>query len=252
MSAPDPFAAVAVLPGVAEPGLRARAAVDRLVGLPALKLRGSEIVAVTALRGARASAALSGVDVTEDALRSGMALTDPVTGPVARGAVRLSTEIGLVAPIWEKAPLQALARLHAVAAADVDVPPESLGRPATAAAAARLDVLADALTSPTRAPAIVIAAIVHAEVLTSEAFGTWSGLVARAAARCLLIQRGLDNGGVVAPEVGHVSLGLTGYQIAAAGYSSGTADGVASWVVHCARALEIGAGEALQVCIEHG
>ncbi|GAA0602876.1 oxidoreductase [Sporichthya brevicatena] len=252
MSTPDPFAAVAALPGLAEPGLRARAAVDRLAGLPALKLRGPEVVAVTALRGARASAALAGVDVSEDDLRSGSALSDPVAGSVARGAVRLSTEIGLVAPVWEKAPLQALARLHAVAAADVDVPPESLGRPATAEAAARLDVLADALTSPTRAPAIVVAAIVHAEVLTTEAFGPWSGLVARAAARCLLIQRGLDAGGVVAPEVGHVELGLTEYQIAAAGYSSGTAEGVASWVVHCARALEIGAGDALQVCLAHG
>jgi hypothetical protein len=246
----DPFAAIAALPGVADAGLRARAAVDRLAGLPALRLRGHEVVAVTALRGARASAALSGVDVEEEALRSGAALADPAVAPVARGAVRLSTEIGLVAPVMAKAPLQALARLHAVAAADEGVEPETLGRPASAAAAARLDLLADALTAPTRAPAMVVAAIVHAEVLVTEAFGPWSGLVARAAARCLLIQRGLDRGGVVAPEVGHVQLGLTEYQIALAGYASGTPEGLARWVAHCARALELGASDALKVCVQ--
>ena len=253
MSAADPFAAVAALPGVAEAGLRARAAVDRLSGLPALRLRAHEVVAVTALRGARASAALSGVEVEEEALRSGAALAagaDRAGAPVARGAVRLSTEIGLVAPVWATAPLQALARLHAVAAADANVPPDSLGRPASAAAAARLDLLADALTTPTRAPAMVVAAIVHGEVLATDAFGSWSGLVARAAARCVLIQRGLDSGGVVAPEVGHVQLGLTEYQTALVGYGSGAREGVASWVAHCARALELGAADALRVCVQ--
>jgi hypothetical protein len=245
---PDPFAAVARLPGVADPGLRARAAVDRLTGLPALRLRPHEVVAVTALRGARASAALSGTEVEEAALRSGAAFDDPQAGAVARGAVRLSTEIGLVAPVWATAPRQALARLHAVAAAAADEDPANLGRPSSAEAADRLDVLAAALTAPTAAPAVVVAALVHAEVLAIEAFGPWSGLVARAAARCLLIQRGLDRGGVVAPEVGHLELGLTEYQIALAGYSSGTPEGVAGWVAHCCRALEIGAGDALKVC----
>jgi hypothetical protein len=246
----DPFAAVALLPGVADAGMRARDAVDRLTGLPALRLRPHDVVAVTALRGARASAALSGVEVTEEALRSGSAFEDPITGPLAKGAVRLSTEIGAVAPVWHKAPLQALARLHAVAAADAVGDSDSWGRPASEEAAARLDTLANALTAGTRAPAIVLAAVVHAEVLTTEAFGPESGLVARAAARCLLMQRGLDRGGVVAPEVGHVEIGLLEYQIALAGYSSGTAEGVGAWVAHCARALEIGARDALRVCAE--
>ncbi|HUR75314.1 MAG TPA: hypothetical protein VMZ00_13630 [Sporichthya sp.] len=253
MPAADPFAVVAALPGVADAGLRARAAVDRLTGLPALRLRAHDVVAVTALRGARASAALSGADVDEEALRSGAALADPAVAAVAWGAVRLSTEIGVLAPVWAKAPLQALARLHVVAAAGAASggasDAESLGRPATAAAAERLDLLADTLTTRTAAPAVVVAALVHAEVLSTEAFGAWSGLVARAAARCVLIQRGLDRGGVVAPEVGHVQLGLTEYQIALAGYGSGTPEGVARWVRHCARALELGAGDALRVCV---
>lgn len=248
MPSDDPFAAVAALPGVRSAATGARVAVDRLAGLPALRLRPHEVVAVTALRGARASAALAGVEVSEDALRSGEAFADPITGAVARGAVRLSTELGLVAPVWAHAPRQALARLHTVAAANGDVDPGELGRPASAAAAARLDTLSAALMSRTTAPAVVVAALVHAEVLASEAFGLSSGLVARAAARCVLIQRGLDRGGVVAPEVGHVEIGLMEYQIALAGYTSGTAEGVAGWVTHCARALELGARDALKVC----
>jgi hypothetical protein len=235
---------------VADPGLRARAAVDRLTGLPALRLRPHDVIAVTALRGARASAALSGVEVDEDALRSGDAFADPAKGPVARAAVRLSTEIGVVAPVWGTAPLQALARLHAVAAAGHAGEPESVGRPASPEAAARLEQVADALSRPTAAPAVVVAAVVHAEVLATEAFGSWSGLVARAAARCILMQRGLDRAGVVAPEVGHVELGLTEYQIALTGYVAGTPDGVAGWVTHCAQALEIGARDALAVCAQ--
>lgn len=248
MPADDPFAAIAALPGVRPAATGARVAVDRLGGLPALRLRPHDVVAVTALRGARASAALAGVEVSEEALRSGEAFTDPVSGPVARGAVRLSTEVGLVAPVWAKAPRQALARLHAVAAADSGIDPVELGRPASAEAAGRLDTLSAALMTKTGAPAVVVAALVHAEVLASEAFGAYSGLVARAAARCLLIQRGLDRGGVASPEFGHVELGLMEYQIALAGYTSGTAEGVAGWVVHCAKALELGARDALKVC----
>jgi len=241
---------VALLPGVADAGLRARAAVDRLNGLPALRLRPHDVIAVTALRGARASAALAGAEVDEEALRSGAAFDDPVTGAIARGAVRLVAELGPVAPVWGTAPLQALARLHAVAAASGLGEEEALGRPASVEAAARLEQLAAALTAPSRAPAVVVAAIVHAEVLATEAFGEWSGLVARAASRCVLIQRGLDRGGVVAPEVGHWELGLTEYQIALAGYGSGTPEGVAAWVAHCARAFEIAAGDALAVCAQ--
>ncbi len=250
MPVDDPFAAIAALPGVRPAATGARVAVDRLAGLPALRLRPHDVVAVTALRGARASAALAGVEVTEDALRSGEAFEDPLTGWVARGAVRLSTELGVVAPVWAKAPRQALARLHMVAAAVEGTDPEALGRPSSEEAAARLDVLSAALVVPTVAPAVVVAALVHGEVLAAEAFGAASGLVARAAARCLLIQRGLDRGGIVSPEVGHAELGLTEYQIALAGYTSGTAEGVSGWVVHCARALELGARDALKVCAQ--
>ena len=54
----------------------------------------------------------------------------------------------------------------------------------------------------------------------------------------------------MAPEVGHGELGLTEYQIALAGYGSGTPEGVAAWVAHCAGAFEIAAGDALAVCAE--
>jgi hypothetical protein len=53
---------------------------------------------------------------------------------------------------------------------------------------------------------------------------------------------------VVAPEVGHVALGLTEYQKALEGYAGGTASGLAAWLRHCAAATGIAAGDALDVC----
>ncbi len=176
----DPFASVAALPGVADAVAAARDAVDRLSGHGVLRLRQADVAAETALRGARASAALEGADVELDALRSGAAFDDPVAGPTARAAVRISTEYGLLTAVWARAPRQALARLHVVAGADA-VDPDALGRPSSAAAAARLDQLADLLLVPTTAPAIVVAALVHGEILAANAFGWGNGLVARAA-----------------------------------------------------------------------
>lgn len=244
----DPFASVAALPGVVDVVGAARDAVDRLTAHGVLRLRQADATAETALRGARASAALEGADVELDALRSGAAFDDPDAGPTARAAVRLSAELGLVASTWAKAPRQALARLHVVAAADAVADRDALGRPASAAAAARLDQLADLLIAPTAAPAVVVAALVHGEILAANAFGWGNGLVARAACRLVLIGRGVDPKAIASPDVGHVELGLTEYQVALAGYVGGTAEGVAGWVRHCARALLLGAREGTAVC----
>jgi hypothetical protein len=50
------------------------------------------------------------------------------------------------------------------------------------------------------------------------------------------------------PEVGFVELGLEAYRDALAGYASGEPQGVAGWLVHCCRATEHGAAEALAIC----
>ena len=50
------------------------------------------------------------------------------------------------------------------------------------------------------------------------------------------------------PEVGFVELGAQAYAAALDGYRAGTPDGVAGWLVHCARASAHGALEGLAVC----
>ena len=66
----DPLAALAELPGVTAAVDRARAAVDELLQHRVLRARSSEVSAESALRGARASAALEGADWTLAEIRS--------------------------------------------------------------------------------------------------------------------------------------------------------------------------------------
>ncbi|MGQ0845192.1 MAG: oxidoreductase [Sporichthyaceae bacterium] len=239
----DRFAAVAALPGVGEAAQRVAAALDRLARRRTLQLDPGQIRAELTLRAARAGALLAGREVDMVALREATADDDAV-----RAAMRIVADLPALLPVWEHAPRQALARLHTLAASE-NTGAEHLGRPASAAAAARLDVLADALAEKTTAPAVVVAAIVHAEVLHSAAFGEAGGLVARAAARLVLIGRGADPHGVVAPELGHAAMGLTEYQKALGLYGNGGATGVAAWIVHCAQAVDVAVLEASQVAM---
>jgi hypothetical protein len=251
----DPFAHVAGLPGVADAVASARESVDRLRGHRALRRGGPEVSAESALRGARASAALEGAAYSLEDVRSGA-----VASPAVLGALRASAELGSLGASWRVAPGQALARLHALVAAD-GVPASALGRLRTSdeiadplglgsppsSVAERLSGLSDLLTSPSSAPALVVAAIVHGELLALRPFGWGDGIVARAAVRLTLIDRGLDPKSLAVPEVGHVELG-SAYPEAALGYVSGTPEGVAQWVRHCAEAVTLGAREALAVC----
>src|SRR5690606_15664567 len=100
--------------------------------------------------------------------------------PTARAAVRLSTELLGLLPTWQRSPVQALARIHAIAAAG-SVPDEELGRPVNPDGAARLNALARMLSIPTQAPALVVAALVHAEIADAGAFASHNAVVARAA-----------------------------------------------------------------------
>jgi hypothetical protein len=66
-------------------------------------------------------------------------------------------------------------------------------------------------------------------------------------ARLVLVDRGLDPKAVSAPEVGHAELHHE-YGEALRAYVGGGEDGVATWLVHCARAVALGAREGLAVC----
>lgn len=250
MPADDPLAHVADLPGVAAAVDRARVAVDDLRGHRVLRRFADRVASESALRGAGASAALEGAEMSLEAVRRTVSAGGrlPEDGePVVQGALRVASETGVLQETWGRAPLQVLARLHTLAAADLVDDHDSLGRPAPAAAP-RLAALGQVLTAPSTAPALVVAAVVHGEVATMGAFRHGSGIVARAASRLTLVSRGLDPTGVSVPEVGHAELGRDAYLEALRGYAGGGPDGIAAWVVHCAEAVVLGAREGVAVC----
>jgi hypothetical protein len=237
----DPLAPLLELPGVADSVAASRQAVDKLLGHRVLRRRSSDVSAESLLRGAWASAVLAGSSATLEEVRAGTA-----TDPIVQGALRISTELASLAGPWTGAQRQVLARLHALAAVDL-LPTEQLGRPRPDREVAhRLDTLAEVLPQ-TKAPAVVLAAIVQGEVLSLDAFAPASAVVARAAARLTLIDRGLDPRSLVALEVGHLELAEQ-EQAALAGYRGGEPTGVVGWIQHCGRAIEFGARESLAIC----
>jgi hypothetical protein len=148
--------------------------------------------------------------------------------------------------VWQRAPLQALARLHMLAAAD-RVDESRLGRPrADADVGPRLELLAKIVTGGSQAPAPVIAAVAHGELLTLAPFGSADGVVARAVSRLVTIATGLDPHGLGVPEVSWMRRAAD-YRDAASGFAAGTPDGMAAWLVLCCRAMRSGAQEALSI-----
>lgn len=233
----DPLAVIARLPGVEDAVDEARQAVDRLYRHRVLRRASPAVSAESSLRGARASAAIEGVDVALDALRR-----DEVHDPVVQGALRASAELGRLGSTWRRAPRQVLARLHSVAAAGL-VDESELGRPT--ASPERMNGLFELLETPTKAPALVLAAIVHAELAVVRPFGSADGVVARAAERLTLVEYGLDPKSLAVVEIGHLELP---YEEGLEAYRTGTREGVARWVRQCASAVTLGVREATAIC----
>lgn len=238
----DPLAPLVDLPEVREAGEEAREALGR-AHRHKTNLRGWPATAAeAALRAARASSVLDG---------GALQLSDAgEPDPVLAGALRVSEALeggatGLV-DVWQRAPMQALARLHALAAADL-TDDEHLGRPrADAGVGKRLELLVEILTGGSRAPAPVLAAVAHGELLTLAPFGSADGVVARGVSRLVTIASGLDPHGLGVPEV-YWMRQSGDYQAAARGFASGTSDGLTAWLLLSCRALQEGAREALQI-----
>ncbi|HYZ67663.1 MAG TPA: oxidoreductase [Mycobacterium sp.] len=238
----DPLAPLAELPGVAEAGEEAREALGRAHRHRA-NLRGWPTTAAEAsLRAARASSVLDGgsLQLSEDGK------PDRVLAGALRVSEVLEGGATSLVRVWQRAPLQAIARLHALAAADL-TDDDRLGRPrGEAEVGRRLALLAEVVTGGTKVPAPVLAAVVHGELLTLEPFGTADGVVARAVSRLVTIASGLDPHGLGVPEVYWMQRSGD-YRAAARGFSSGTPDGLTAWLVLSARALHAGAREALSI-----
>jgi hypothetical protein len=220
---PDPLTDLARLEGVPSALAAARDAVDVVLTDRGLRALTGEQVAAALLAGARASARL-----TDDPQRW------------ATGAVRLSTELPVLAGVLRVAPGQALARAHALAAHG-QVPDDELGRlRESSEVTSRLGQLSELLTGRGDTPALVLAGIAHAEIATVAPFGSADDLVARAVERMVLISSGFDPSGVIVTEVGHLRHQAE-YRSLLRGYASGTVAGVRDWILHVAQAAVDGA-----------
>ncbi|MFJ8686341.1 Fic family protein [Micromonospora wenchangensis] len=233
----DPLAPLLALADIAPAVERARERVDQAMRHRALRRHGGRVAAEVGLRSAVASAALEGYDHEREAVRAGT-----VTEPVLQGALRVAGALPGLTELWPKAPRQALARLHVLAARDV-VAEAELGRPvADPVVAARLDGLAGLVAGGTTVSPLVLAAVVHGELLNLRPFAGPSGVVARAAARLVLMSRGFDPRGLVAVDVGHRER-QPEYVGAAGAFATGTPDGLRSWLRHYLTAVEVGADQ---------
>jgi hypothetical protein len=210
-----------------------RDGIDALLRDRGLRRTTPDLTGESLLRGAHASAVLEGSDASLDLVRDGGG------DPMARAAVRLSSQLLGLLPTLSTSPLQALARMHTLAAKGV-VAEAELGRPRDADSAARLRDLARTLVAPTTAPALVVAAVVHADLAVSAPFGSHNGLVARAAERLVLAARGVDAKSLVVPEAGHLALRQE-YESNLRGYRDGGTAGVHGWLLYAAEAYARGA-----------
>ena len=112
--------------------------------------------------------------------------------------------------------------------------------------AGRLEGLVE-LIEAERAPALVRAAIVHAEMLSARPFTAGNAAVGRLLVRHLLVRDGVEPTGTVVGDLypGRVP---AAYAEAAAAYASGTMEGVVAWVVWQAEAVLVGVQEARRLC----
>lgn len=269
----DPLLALASLPGVPDAVDSVRKVVDRVYSHRVMRRRSNEVTAEAALRAARGSAALSGADWALEEVRRRSDFSSETEARTVGAALRLNAEAGQLLSIWGQSPLRVLARLHLVAAGGAGVSDETVGRPRLAGepvvetpgsdvpgplteaplpeadeVAGRLEGLSRLVIAPSGAPALVTAAVVHGELLALRPFGSYNGLVARAAERVVLIGSGLDPKSVCPAEVGLAELGRAAYAAAFDGYLSGTSEGMAVWITHCGRAIELGVRESTAVC----
>lgn len=221
------------LEGVPSAFAATRDGIDALLRDRGLRRTSPEQTATSLLRGAHASAVLEGSSSTYEEVAEGAG------DAIAVDAVRVSTELLSLVPVLGRSPLQALARIHALASAS-SLPEERRGRPRDAASADRLRSLAEVLLAETEAPALMVAALVHADLATAAPFPSHNGIVARAAERLVLVARGVDPASLTVPEAGHLAH-RAAYESNLRGYASGDDSGIHSWLLYAPEAFASGA-----------
>lgn len=266
-----PLDALTRLDGVADAVAEARSACEELRWHRALRRQWLVARTEAGVRCAQAGAVVDGVrlplDLVRDLARGAAGTPSGADVGAALAALRVQAEIERLMPApgavqaTRAIPFnQLLARLHAAATAgaaqgagpggssDVVGRPRSDGQPqdlrglgpapSGAELSARLGQLADLVAAPLppQVPALVLAAVVHGEVLALRPFARGNGPVARAAFRHLLTSGGVDPVGVVVPEA-RWAQEPNAYLAAAARFATGTPDGVAHWLRYCAQSV---------------
>jgi hypothetical protein len=229
----DPLAWLVSLEGVPSAYAAARDGIDAMLRDRGLRSTSPDLTTESLLRGAHASAVLEGSASSLDQVRDGSG------DAVAQAALRVSTELLALVPVVNRSPLQALARLHALAGAG-SVAEDQLGRPRGEEAAGRIQSVARMLVADTEAPALLTAAMVHAELVTAAPFASHNGIVARAAERLVMVARGVDEKSLVVPEAGHLA-NRAAYESNLQGYAEGGRAGVHAWALYAAEAFAAGA-----------
>ena len=219
------------LEGVGSAYAATRDGIDTMLRDRGLRTTSPDLTTESLLRGAHASAVLEGSASSLDDVRSGVA------DAVAQGALRVSVELLGLVPVFGRAPAQALARLHALAA-PASVPADERGRPRDAAAATRLRASLGVLDADR--PALMTAALLHAELVCGAPFATANGIVARAAERLVLVSSGVDAKSLVVPEAAHLAL-RAAYESNLRAYAEGGRPGVQAWLLYSAEAFAAGA-----------
>jgi hypothetical protein len=242
----NPAAALAHDEQIAAQLEQTRAAIDALLWRRDVRAEAEQVAAESVRVGARDSAAIEGADQ--------VGVDDSPMGRVVGAAVAVTAESLRQDEVWARAPAQALARLHAVAAHGF-VADDELGRPRHTDAVddplhignvpsaqvivPRLNVLIDVVTKP-GLPALLEAGIVHGELMALRPFTWGSGLVARASVRMIARARGLDPSSFVAPERGMFELGRAAYVQAIRQFQQGTPDGLRAYMQWFTQAVQRG------------
>ncbi|MFT3660350.1 MAG: oxidoreductase [Gordonia sp. (in: high G+C Gram-positive bacteria)] len=240
----DPLAPLLDLPGVAAAAEEAGEALAAVHRHP-VNLRGWDKTSrESSWRGGRSSAAMEGA-TTE--LNREHDFDDPVMSGAIRVAQAMDPDsLDREVAVFRRAPMQSLARLHALAAAEL-VPESRLGRPREEPhIAQRLDFLGQLITGATSVPAAVLAAVVHGELLVLAPFEEANAVVARGASRLVSAATGLDPHLLGVPEVTWLRR-LGDYRESSASFATGDPLALADWIVLCCQGMASGAAEARSI-----
>ncbi|STC69446.1 hypothetical protein [Corynebacterium pilosum] len=186
---------------------------------PAALRRADVIVSESVLRGAKLSALLDGVEIAQHV--SPYAVLSPETSEAT-------------ARTFRRAPAQVFARL--------DVAAGGPGYSLLDEGPARLQALAR-LVGSADDDGLVLAAVMHLEILGRQLFGPRSGVVARVAARCALLGSGVDPLGIAVPET-YLHRHKADYAAVAQGWATGEEAAVTAGLEFMLRAFAAGGVEA--------